>query len=472
MNKISPLPDDISRLLPWSPQSIEYEENDGEHSLLIGKTISSDRYKREISRITSSGAYQISRHITQAIRNPLKLFILPFSLPRLTIEIILQRRGKISDTVENSHLYQNTNNRRDCILLFPTNGVGFGHFTRLLALSRAIRKISTDTEIVFFTTMPTLHVLSEEGLVCYHMPGRYRYDKMDASKWNALCEEMLNLVITLHRPKAFVFDGAFPYRGMLNSIKNNSSNMLKIWLRRGAIKKQSKGIPVDSIGHFNAIVRPGDSVEDDFEDETKHNVPIFRSNPIILTEEKGENSNKTLRARMGIPREALVCYVQLGAGQINDIKSEIGMTLDHLTTHEQVFTVVGESMLGDRIVFDHERVRILRDYPNSRFFSEFDFAVIAGGYNSFHEIIDSALPAICYPNLNTGRDDQLSRARAAAVQDSMIVLEERNKSNIGVAILRMLDKKVRDEMAKNMRSMGRENGSREVAEWIISQISN
>ena len=45
---------------------------------------------------------------------------------------------------------------RNSIVLFPTNGVGFGHFTRMLALAKSIRKISPDTEIVFFTTMPTL----------------------------------------------------------------------------------------------------------------------------------------------------------------------------------------------------------------------------------------------------------------------------------------------------------------------------
>ena len=30
-----------------------------------------------------------------------------------------------------------------------------------------------------------------------------------------------------------------------------------------------------------------------------------------------------LRKRLGIPKEALLCYVQLGAGKINDINSEI-----------------------------------------------------------------------------------------------------------------------------------------------------
>ena len=83
-------------------------------------------------------------------------------------------------------------------------------------------------------------------------------------------------------------------------------------------------------------------------------------------------------------------------------------TLDALDEHPEVYTVIGESILGSRINFDNRRVRILRDYPNSMFFQDFDFSIQAGGYNSFHEVIASSLPSICYPNLETGRDDQLA----------------------------------------------------------------
>ena len=472
MNEISPLPADISRLLPWAPKQVEYEESDDDYSTLKGEAISSERYQREIHRIKNSGAYLISKHITDAIRKPAKLIALPFSLPKLVVDLILNRKGVIGDPDSKTYVVNTSERRRDCIVLFPTNGVGFGHFTRLLSISRQIRQLNPETEIVFFTTMPTLHVLAEEGVVCYHMPGRYRYEDMDASQWNALCEEMLNLVFTLHRPKAFVFDGSFPYRGMLNSIKSNSNNLFKVWLRRGAIKKNSKNIPVDSIGHFNAIVRPGDSVGDDFDDETKHNIPIFKSNPIILQNLENNQNTSSIRHRMGIPKEALVCYVQLGAGQINDIESEIRITLEHLTSHDQVYTIVGESMLGERISFEHDRVRVLRDYPNSRYFHEFDFAIIAGGYNSFHEIIDAGLPAICFPNLNTGRDDQLSRAKVASDLGAMIVLESRNKANIGVSVSRMMDERTRRKMREQTQHLKLDNGSKEVSEWLITQISN
>ena len=152
----------------------------------------------------------------------------------------------------------------------------FRHFTRLLAVAKSMREANPEIEIVFFTTMPTLHY-SQRKAYTFHMPSRYRFENMTPTEWNTVCEEMLNLVFELHRPKAFVFDGAFPYRGMLNSIQYQGPEILKIWLRRGSIKKNSKNIPVESIGLFDAIIRPADSTKEDFSNEHRHNIPIFRT---------------------------------------------------------------------------------------------------------------------------------------------------------------------------------------------------
>ena len=71
--------------------------------------------------------------------------------------------------------------------------------------------------------------------------------------------------------------------------------------------------------------------------------------------------------RLGVPEDSIIVYVQLGAGNINDIDSEIGMTLEILNKYENTFVVLGESMIGDRLNVYGERIRIIRDYPNSRF---------------------------------------------------------------------------------------------------------
>ena len=86
--------------------------------------------------------------------------------------------------------------------------------------------------------MPTLHVPYVDDFPTYHMAGKYKFNDMSSSvEW--LIEEQLMMILDAHQPKLFVFDGAFPYRGMLNAIKRTSS-MRKVWMRRGMFKKRSR----------------------------------------------------------------------------------------------------------------------------------------------------------------------------------------------------------------------------------------
>jgi len=467
------IPEDLARLLPWKSKKIELDTQTESYYLLTNEMLEVDRYKRELTRIRQSSSFRIMNLIFSSVRSPWKLLGLTISLPKLLIRILGERLGRVEATPTESYpIGGRIGSDRECIVFFPTNGVGFGHFTRLLAVAKKMRASKPDLEIVFFTTMPTLHILSEHGFPSYHVSGRYRYEDMPPNVWNSLCEEMLNMIFSLHRPKAFVFDGAFPYRGMLNAIRNQDDSMLKVWLRRGAIRAGSKSIPVDSINHFHAIVRPGDSVAMDFSDELDHGVALVRCNPILLMEYEEMEPAGSLRNRLGIPQEALLCYVQLGAGNINDIDSELNMAVEALSKHTHVYIAIGESMLGSRIGSEHGRVRVLRDYPNSRYFQDFDFAIMAGGYNSFHEAIEAKLPTICFPNMNTGRDDQLSRAKVAEDAGCMVVIKDRSKSMIQAAVDRIVEVEVREMMRSNFQILHRENGAEQVAEWIYSQITS
>ena len=466
----SNLPSELADLVPESVRKIPVgKNNDSKYTLLDSEEISIERYQREVSRIRLSPSFRVGQHFVSAFRKPWKIPLLPLSIPILAINLLRERPSekKIFETTPIAPLALQSS-KRNCIVMFPTNGVGFGHFTRMLALARRLRDLDQNLEIVFFTTMPTLHFLEEEGFPAYHIPGRYRFDEMEPREWNAISEELLSMVFSIHRPSAFIFDGAYPYRGMLNSILNQP--MLKIWLRRGAIKNDSNSIPDDALSHFDAVIRPGDSVKSDFGEEVAGGIPVVTCNPITLFDTEDLAPKGTLRSRMGIPEEATLAYVQLGAGKINNINSELKYTLEALDRHEHIFTILGESILGERQSFNNKRLRILRDYPNSLFFRDVDLSIMAAGYNSFHEAIQSGIPTLCFPNMKTGRDDQLARARVAESAGSMVVLEQRTKRKIFAAIDRMIDPDVLALMRENAKILQRENGAEQAASWILDTL--
>ena len=237
----------------------------------------SQKMKRELRRLRNTASFRIGLHLTRSISNPLRLLVLPISFPIYCFILGLERIGKIAKPkiIENGPIIEEKNHS---IVLFPTNGVGFGHFTRLYAVAKQLRKIDENLEIIFFTPMPTLHVPYSDNFPTYHLAGRYKHSDMSASKWNAALEEMLRLVFEMHKPKWFIFDGAYPYRGMLNAI--NSQGATKMWLRRGTFKKGTN-IPVDSIDFFDKIIHPKDSVLQNFENKI-HQIDTQIVEPISL----------------------------------------------------------------------------------------------------------------------------------------------------------------------------------------------
>tara|TARA_B100000683_G_scaffold7487_1_gene8288 strand:- start:9080 stop:10417 length:1338 start_codon:yes stop_codon:yes gene_type:complete len=426
-----------------------------------------DKYRRELVRIRKSPSFRIGVHLITAVEKPWRLIFLPLSLPWLIFSLGLERLGKKAIPEFEQPNFDATANRKS-IVMFPTNGVGFGHFTRLLSIARRIKKLDEEVEVIFFTTMPTLHLLKREGIPAYHLPGRKKFNDMPAKIWNKIVEENIANVFAIHKPSMFIFDGAFPYRGMLNSIQGRDE-IKKVWLRRGTFKKGSTKIPVDSINHFDYIITPKDSVELE-EHDMEFTSTVVKCDPILYLDEIELRPKEDLRNRLGIPHDAIVCYLQLGAGEINDIESDISICLSELEKHENVYVVLGESMLGGRLPSIGGRVRVLTDYPNSMDFNAFDFTIMAAGYNSYHEAIRFSVPTISIPNMNTGMDDQLARVEVAEEAGAMIVLREVSKRRVQAVVERILDESVRNSMIKASEKLHRPNGANQMAKWIIDEI--
>ena len=432
------------------------------------RNASEDKYRREVIRIRKSTSFRIGTHIIRSIEKPWKFPFLILTLPWLIFSIGLERLGRRSHPVNDTDLLQHAKPRRS-IVMFPTNGVGFGHFTRMLALARRVRKLDPSVEVIFFTTMPTLHLLKREGIAAYFIPGRKKFDNMDAATWNMLTEETLATVFAVHRPSIFIFDGAYPYRGMLNAIQSDP-NIKKVWMRRGTFRKGGTKIPVDSINHFDYVIHPKDSVEQDHDDIVEFKPSIVRSDPILLLDESELRPRNDLRDRLGIPHDATLVYLQLGAGEINDIQSDINTCLNILEGYENTYVVLGESLIGKRIPSIGGRVRIISEYPNSLDFKAFDFTIMAAGYNSYHEAIRFSLPTLCIPNMNTGMDDQLARALIAENIGAMIVLRKVTVAKVKIAIERLMDADVRRTMRERCEQLHQPNGANQLAKWLIDEV--
>ena len=86
------------------------------------------RLQRELSRLRTSPSLRLGAHITDSMRRPWRAIFLPISLPLLMLMIGWEMLGrKSAPEIESRVTYDADAPARNCVVMFPTNGVGFGH---------------------------------------------------------------------------------------------------------------------------------------------------------------------------------------------------------------------------------------------------------------------------------------------------------------------------------------------------------
>ena len=89
------------------------------------------RMKREIHRLRTSPSLRLGSHLTNAIRKPWRAPLLIVTLPWMMLmngfELLGWKAQPAAFTVNKSGRISSKGN---CVVMFPTNGVGFGHFTK------------------------------------------------------------------------------------------------------------------------------------------------------------------------------------------------------------------------------------------------------------------------------------------------------------------------------------------------------
>ncbi|MFD1735468.1 glycosyltransferase [Bacillus salitolerans] len=345
------------------------------------------------------------------------------------------------------------------ILFVPTNGVGLGHLTRTLAVARRLKKVTTDRECIIFTTSPAVHLIKQEDMLGYHLPSSELFKgKITPRDWNHQMSVHLQLIINQHQPSTIVFDGAFPYAGILSGIKNK--NIVKVWVRR-QINKQHPNYEklLQKEKDFKYVVVPGEIGQ---KQENSNINQYFHSNPVVYLDHEELLTKEQVRKYFNIPDGDKVLYIQLGAGKINDIFSPIQFILEELCTLDNTFIILGESPLGERLNIDGENMITIRDFPNSRYFNGIDLAISASGYNSVSELVYFQVPTIFIPNQSTRADDQLMRAKLAEEYGPFISLQDLNKESFHHAVKRLLfNREFFDQRNKSFT-----NGAEEIATFL------
>jgi 2-polyprenyl-3-methyl-5-hydroxy-6-metoxy-1,4-benzoquinol methylase len=352
---------------------------------------------------------------------------------------------------------------RDSILFVPVNGVGLGHLTRCLAVSRVVASRSPERVISYFTTSIALPILHREGIPAYHLPSRSALSDLRTSDWNRMLENSLHEVIEISKPGTFVFDGTMPYGG-IRRVFSAYPNMKKIWIKRGLYRDNEIDAKLAQfLGDFDRIIVPGELASDCQKGALDNK---FDVDPIVLGERVHLLGRDEACKKLGLDPARRTAYIQLGAGNINDIHGLTTQVLAALGKLADIQIVLGESPIAKRTVPVTDECKVISEFPNYQYFNAFDLAVLAAGYNSVYESMYFGLPAIFFPNLATGSDDQMARARIAERKAGAFVFDRFDEETFVAAASKML---AEQKLRRTKYQVSFENGAEAAAKVVLGE---
>ncbi len=441
-----------------------FDESDD--SLNSSRT-NAESYKFELRKIRNSKTFKLSTIFVRAFEKPWKLIFIPFNILTLFLQSVFKKTQMI--VLEENYYGKKSQKRRDCVVFFPTDEDGFEHFSRSLAVAQKINQRNPNMEIIFITTMTSLNIIQDYGFPAYHIPNRKSFNDMPTSVWNPILQEYIELVLDNHQPKAFVFDGNYQHFGMIKALAN-SDGLFTIEINRN-IKHQLKiNVNKESSKPFDVVVKPGVPFDEHQQDNSSI-LNVVYTDPIQLVEfEESPPSREEIRNQLGLPQDATVVFLQNTENGYKLLEKEMSFILDALELVD-VWIVIGESIVGSRFQnINNDRIRVIRDYPLTRYFPAFDFTIMAGSFETFHTSIHHSLPAICIPTIGIGSESRDKRIKKAVEKGFMRIVNGLSEKQLNKTIQDIMDKQNRQDMWDSVIYLHKPNGADQVSGFILENI--
>jgi UDP:flavonoid glycosyltransferase YjiC (YdhE family) len=305
-----------------------------------------------------------------------------------------------------------TSNRN--VVFFSTNGSGIGHLTRVMAVAK---RLSNNVQPVIVTTSKAIRWVAQEGFFVEHIPDT-REMMAEKNGWNDFLYRRLFDILTFYEAKAFVFDGNFPYQGVVDVI-SDLEHLRSFWIRRGMWKEDSGGSAEKALARqkfFDFVIQPTDFAQSKDKGMQPNQSGILKEvAPIVYLNSEELIEAEQAKKELDLDLNKKSVFVQLGSGNYVDVTPSYKCAIEHLKSYSDVEIVLGKSPITRDNFADQENVVIIEAYPISKYFKAFDFLISATGYNTFHECMTFGVPAIFIPVVGALTPDTLEDTTPRAV---------------------------------------------------------
>lgn len=300
-----------------------------------------------------------------------------------------------------------------CVVLFSINGNGMGHLSTCLAYANRMRG---RVRPVFFSLASAIEIIHDMGFEADYFVSRF-WSRASAWEWDKQLALRLGLMFERVRPEVLVFDGPWPYRGMLHAAKVHGVPKL-VWSNLTLYRKGVRKVPV-SESDFDLLVQLGElgssfTVEQEAVPARKVTIP-----PFTLLKDHELLDKFSARNELGLSRDGRYALMSLGPGNLKDV-SAIGRGLIDEMMQRGYTVVWTRAPISASDMPLPEGVIPIVHYPLVRVMRAFDVFIGAAGYNTCCEVLQSGVPTLFVPNTLVA-DDQARRAEMVARVNAAVV---------------------------------------------------
>ncbi|MDA8839575.1 hypothetical protein N9N14_03745 [Candidatus Poseidonia alphae] len=403
----------------------------------------------ELTRIRSTASFKFGNHFVKALERPWRILLLPITLPLLMWKLFREDKNLKVDTNKKT---------RNCVVMFSTSSSRGLHFDRCEALISHFN--DSELQIVHITTEGLGVRNSRKDIQYYIFPERTNIVGMNPKLWNTKCEVFLNNILDIFSPKTFIFDGDYPFRGMLNAMESREE-MNRYWIRESSQNFKTSSLPVDGFELFDAIIHPTLSRTPDSDRNIGRSGSIY-CNP-ILTRPPSESEREMYRLKH-ISKGCQLIF--LDVGKRDELAENIA---SHLLLREDVYLLVRRNMCI-RTVLDHPRTIIASDLNYSQAIGVSDAVVLYPDHFSLHAAFHSERPTLSvFDDAKT--IENLNEEFDTEDLPSLYLDSTTNDNLVLTAIDRLLDLTVQEQLKQRMSEFNIDYDTQNLVDLIITQHS-
>ncbi len=349
------------------------------------------------------------------------------------------------------------------VLMLPSNGVGVGHLTRLLAVARRMHR-----PVVFGSQAPALDVIRQFGFDCDYIPSHTLVGG-DFDAWDRWFGAEVARLLDRHDPALVVYDGNHPSDGLIAAVAARPDCGLA-WMRRGMWARTTSRF-LKNARWCDIVIEPGELAgarDEGVTSRLRHEATAV--DPIRLLDPEDLLERGEAARALGLDPARPAVLVQLGSGFNRDLLTLLDGIISELSRHDGLQIALAEWVTGSVPLNLWPEVTVLRGFPISRHFRAFDFCVSAAGYNSFHELLGFNIPTIFVANQHPSMDDQYGRAKFAQDHSAAFEISEAEMDDFPDLVAMLIQGAARRFLSDHCKEIGRPNGAAAAAQALERAI--